>query len=79
MSTELQKTSEEAVASSELVVPRLIAKWRQQAKEARRDSFCGIDSASTRLATEARILERCARQLEQRMAWHNDQVSDRPR
>ena len=50
----------------------LIAKWRQQAKESMHDLGAAIDCASrTRLATEARILERCARQLEQEMSRHN--------
>lgn len=48
-----------------MCLPRLIARWREHAKMARRDLGTAIDCASrTRLATEARILERCARQLQ---------------
>jgi len=43
----------------------LIDKWRMYAQEASRDLGAAIDYESrTRLVTEARILERCARQLE---------------
>lgn len=60
-------------ARTELVVPRLLAKWREHAKEAARDLDGAIDLATrTRLATEARILERCARQLEQGLARQNE-------
>jgi hypothetical protein len=49
----------------------LIKKWREHAKEAAQDLGAAIDSASrTRLQTEARILNRCARQLEQKLAHY---------
>lgn len=51
-----------------LLLPLLITKWRKHAKEAARDLGVAIGCASrTRLATESRILERCARQLEQQL------------
>ncbi len=58
---------------------RLIAKWREHAKDAGRDLGAAIDCESrARLATEARILERCARQLEQGLARHDDQAQAQP-
>ncbi len=44
----------------------LVAKWRKQAEEAKRDLGAETSYVTrARLATEARILKRCARQLEQ--------------
>ena len=76
----IRSTKPRASGSSvrRMVLPRLIAKWREHAKETGRDLGAAIDCASrTRLGTEARILERCARQLEKALARQNPKLSDR--
>jgi hypothetical protein len=48
---------------------RLIKKWRKQAREAAADLSGALDASSrARLATEDRVLYRCARQLEETFA-----------